>query len=58
MVAVIIIFASVVAVVFMLTALRAFTKEARQHVRRRGERKNNSLTMDVLERYRGRDRAA
>jgi hypothetical protein len=54
----VIIFASVVAVVFMMTALRAFTKEARQQVRRRGERKNNSLTVDMMERYRGRDRAA
>lgn len=56
--AALIIFTSSVAVVFMLAVLRAFTKEARQRVRRRGGRKNNSLTMVMLERYRRRDRAA
>ena len=53
-----VIIASSVAVIFMLVVLRAFTKEVKQRVPRRGGRKNDSLTMVMLERYRRRDRAA
>ena len=54
------IFTSGASIVFMLAFLRALTREVRMHRARRSsdQRKQKSLTLTMLERYRRRDLAA